>query len=89
MTDTCKNNVSKFVGRNYGRFAYRLFAYVRLVQPSEREREREMYIILNQLKRGTMLWLIYVYVFEKKNYRLRKAQILYTLVINVSPVRAS
>ena len=31
-------------------------------------------------------WYMYM---RKKNYRLRKAQILYTLVVNVSPVRAS
>ena len=31
---------------------------------------------------------IYIYIREKK-YRLRKAQILYTLVVNISPVKAS
>ena len=32
---------------------------------------------------------IYIYIYEKKKYRLRKAQILYTLVVNISPVKAS
>ena len=32
--------------------------------------------------------VIYIYM-RKKKYRLRKAQILYTLVVNISPVKAS
>ena len=31
----------------------------------------------------------FLYIYEKKKYRLRKAQILYTLVVNISPVKAS
>ena len=34
------------------------------------------------------IYNIYIYIREKK-YRLRKAQILYTLVVNISPVKAS
>ena len=30
-----------------------------------------------------------IYIYEKKKYRLRKAQILCTLVVNISPVKAS
>ena len=32
---------------------------------------------------------IYIYIYTRKKYRLRKAQILYTLVVNISPVKAS
>ena len=33
---------------------------------------------------------IYIYIYEKKKYRLiKKAQILHTLAVNISPVKAS